>query len=109
MTKLMLLASTINHQQTFAIPIKLIWKKNLELQPSYMKQEKFHFLYLSFFNETDKIFNFELAFSKYEFTQFCDFLFYFQLLPQHLMQLLHTVFVVRTFLFCFINAKRTQS
>ena len=62
MTKMMLLASTINHQQTYAIPIKLTCEKNLEYQPTYIKQEKFHLLYLSFFNETDKIFNFE-AFS----------------------------------------------
>ena len=49
MTIMMLLASAINHQQKFAIPIKLIYEKNLELQPTYIKQEKFHLLYLSLF------------------------------------------------------------
>ena len=63
MIKMMLLASTINHQQTFAIPIKLTCEKNLELQPTYIKQETFHLLCLFFFNETDKIFNFEVVFS----------------------------------------------
>ena len=49
MTKMMLLASAIHHQQKFAIPVNLICEKNLELQLTYLKQEKFHLLYLSLF------------------------------------------------------------
>ena len=54
MIKMMLLASTINHQQTFAIPIKLTCEKNLELQPTYIKQETFHLLCLFFLMKQTK-------------------------------------------------------
>lgn len=59
MTEIMLLASAIYCQQTFAIPVKLICERNLQLQPKDIKNVPY-LVFISFLLK-HKIFAFEVA------------------------------------------------